>query len=262
MSLFDSHCHLEMGEFDADREAVLERAFAAGVRRIVTVGTTLEDAGRAVAIAERHPGVYAAVGVHPHEVRAIGAGTYDALKKLAASPKVVAYGEIGLDFFRNRSPREVQLARFREQLEIAADLDLPVIIHDREAHAETLAILSGRPGRRGGVFHCFSGDRKMAERCMELGFHLSIPGAVTFPKAESLRDVVRDLPLSRLLVETDAPYLSPVPNRGKRNEPAFVVHTAAKVAEIRGIPPAEVAEATTRNAMDVFGICGEEGKEA
>ncbi len=259
MNLFDSHCHLEMGEFDADREAVLERAFAAGVRRVVTVGTTLEDGRKAVSIAERHPGVYASVGVHPHDVRGIDLGTYDALKRLAASPKVVAYGEIGLDFFRNRSPREVQLARFREQLDIAAGLDLPVIIHDREAHEETLAILSQRPVRRGGIFHCFSGDRNMAERCMEMGFYLSIPGTVTFPKAESLREAVRDLPLSRLLVETDAPYLSPVPNRGKRNEPAFVIHTAAKVAEIKGVPLAEVAESTTRNAMEVFGI-GEEGE--
>jgi len=259
MKLFDSHCHLEMGEFEADRDAVIQRAFAAGVTRIVTVGTTLEDGYRAVAVAEGHPGIYASIGVHPHDVRGIDAGTYDALKKLAASPKVVAYGEIGLDFFRNRSPREVQLARFREQLDVAADLDLPVIIHDREAHDETLAALSGRPGGRGGVFHCFSGDRKMAERCTEMGFYLSIPGTVTFPKAGSLREVVRSVPLSRLLVETDAPYLAPVPHRGKRNEPTFVVRTAEKVAEIKGIPLAEVAAATTRNAMDVFGIRGEEG---
>jgi len=260
ISLFDSHCHLEMGEFDADREAVLRRALAAGVRRVVTVGTTLEDAGKAVAVAEKYPGVYASVGIHPHDVRGIDAGTYDALKKLTASPKVVAFGEIGLDFFRNRSPRDIQLARFREQLDIAAGLNLPVIIHDRDAHEETLAILAGMPVGRGGIFHCFSGDRKMADRCLELGFYLSIPGTVTFPKAEMVRDVVRSVPLSRLLVETDAPYLAPNPHRGKRNEPAFVVATAAKVAEIKGLPISEVAAATTRNALSVFGIPAEDGQ--
>jgi len=255
----DSHAHLEMREFDRDREDVILRAAAAGVDYIVTVGTTLRECRKALEIARRDPAVYAAVGIHPHDAKEIDHNTYDVLKTLAGDEAVVAYGEIGLDFFRNLTPPEIQRRRFAEQLEVAADLGLPVIIHDREAHDETLAALSGRPGGRGGVFHCFSGDREMADRCIEMGFYLSIPGTVTFPKADSLREVVRSVPLSRLLVETDAPYLAPVPHRGKRNEPAFVVRTAEKVAEIKGVPLAEVAAATTRNAMDVFGIRGEEG---
>jgi TatD DNase family protein len=250
--LIDTHAHLEMDAYDRDREAVLERAAQAGVEVIVTVGTTLPDAEKAVALARRYAPVYAAVGIHPHDVKQVDAATYDALRGLARQPKVVAIGEIGLDFFYNHSPREVQLRRFCEQMDLAAELDLPVIIHDREAHAETLAILQSFSGRLQGVLHCFSGDLAMARKCLEMGFHLSIAGPVTYRKAEQLREVALAAPLERLLVETDAPYLAPLPYRGKRNEPAYVAQTARYLAVIRGLPFEELARQTTANARQLF----------
>jgi TatD DNase family protein len=252
--LIDSHAHLEMTAYDGDREAVLARAAKAGVGAIVTVGTTLPDAVKAVTLAGRYDSVYAAVGIHPHEAGQIGGETYDTLRKLARQPKVIAVGEIGLDFFYNHSPREVQLLRFREQLALAEELDLPVIIHDRDAHAETLAVLDEYAGRLRGVLHCFSGDLVMARTCLARGFHLSIAGPVTYRNADRLREVAREAPLERLLVETDAPYLAPQPHRGKRNEPAYVVQTAECLAGVRGITLAEVARQTTANACRLFGI--------
>ncbi len=255
--VIDTHAHLEMKAFDGDREAVLERAAAAGLTAIISVGTTLPDCEKAVALARRYPPVYAAVGIHPHEVKEIDASTYDALRFLAREKKVVAIGEIGLDFFYDLSPREVQLRRFTEQLDLAEDLDLPVIIHDRDAHAETLGILRPRKGRLRGVLHCFSGDGAMARECIALGFHLSVAGPVTYRKADQLREVAREIPPERLLIETDAPYLSPQPYRGTRNEPAYVVETARRLAEIRGIPAGELERLTAANARRLFGI-GEE----
>jgi len=252
--VIDSHAHLEMSPFDRDRDQVVRRAREAGVEIIVTVGTTVEDCRKALEITRRYPGVYAVIGIHPHEVKDIDGGTYDSLKKMASREKVVAYGEIGLDFFRNLSPRETQIRRFGEQLELASELNLPVVIHDREAHRETLDQLKGWKGARRGVIHCFSGDYAMAKQCIGMGFYISIPGTVTFGKNETLRAIVRDLPLDSLLVETDCPYLTPNPFRGRRNEPAYVVHTAKKVAEIKGKSFEEVAAATTANAKAVFGI--------
>jgi len=251
--LIDSHAHLEMGEFDNDRDDVIKRAQQAGVKRIITVGTTVSDCEKALSIAGRYEAVYAAVGIHPHEVKSIHDKTYDDLKRLAKSDKIVAFGEIGLDFFRNLSPRDIQVKRFSEQLDLAQELELPIIIHDREAHKETLSMLRGWQGKR-GVIHCFSGDYKMANACIDMGFYISIPGAVTFGKSEKLQDVIRRIPLSSLLVETDAPYLTPHPNRGKRNEPAYVIHTARKVAEIKGLSFEQVADASSRNANALFGI--------
>ncbi len=207
-----------------------------------------------MALARLYEPVYAAVGIHPHEVKEIDALTYDALRILARQEKVVAIGEIGLDFFYDLSPREVQLRCFQEQLNLADELELPVIIHDREAHAETLEILRSRKGRLQGVLHCFSGDWAMACECLELGFHLSVAGPVTYRKADQLRAVAREIPLERLLIETDAPYLAPQPYRGKRNEPAYVVETARTLAEIRGIPVDELERQTTANARRLFGI--------
>jgi TatD DNase family protein len=252
--LIDTHAHLEMRAFDDDRDDVIRRAEEAGIDAIVTVGTNLQDCRKAVTIAGRYNSIYAAIGVHPHDVKGIDEKTYHLIRKMAGQPKVVAYGEIGLDFFRNRSPRNDQIRCFGEQLELAAELDLPVIIHDREAHGETLKMLAGWKGRKGGIVHCFSGDTAMARKCVEMGFYISIPGPVTYPKSEKLLEVVRQVPLCRLLVETDAPYLSPHPRRGQRNEPAYVVYTATKIAETRGLPLEEVAEATSRNARAVFGI--------
>ena len=250
----DTHAHLEMEAFDDDREAVLARAAEAGLTAIVTVGTTLPDCEKAVALTRLYKPVYAAVGIHPHEVKDIDAATYDALRVLAQQEKVVAIGEIGLDFFYDLSPREVQLRRFQEQLNLAEELDLPVIIHDREAHPEILEILRPRKGRLRGVLHCFSGDWTMACECLDLGFHLSVAGPVTYRKADQLRAVAREMPLERLLIETDAPYLAPQPYRGKRNEPAYVVETARTLAEIRGIPVDELERQTTANARRLFSI--------
>jgi len=198
--------------------------------------------------------VYAAVGIHPHEVKGIDGQTYDTLRKLAQQAKVVALGEIGLDFFYDHSPREVQLRCFEEQVELALELDLPVIIHDREAHGETLRVLKRHRGNLRGVVHCFSGDGAMARECLEMGFYLSVAGPVTYKKADQLRAVVKEIPVERLLVETDCPYLAPQPFRGKRNEPAFVVETARRVAEVKGVEPRDLERATEENARRLFGL--------
>ncbi len=250
----DTHAHLEMEAFDRDRDEVLKRAAEAGLTAIITVGTTLADCIKAVDLAGQYPHLYAAIGIHPHEVKGVDAGTYDALRLLAQRDKVVAIGEIGLDFFYNHSPREIQLRRFEEQLDLAEELDTPVIIHDREAHAETLEILRPRKGRLRGVLHCFSGDWAMARECLDMGFHLSVAGPVTYPKADRLRDVAREMPLERLLIETDAPYLAPQPHRGKRNEPAYVVETAECLAKLRGMPVDELKRLTAANARGLFRI--------
>lgn len=248
----DTHAHLEMDAFDADREEVLARAAAAGLTAIVTVGTTLPDCEKAVALARSHGQVFASVGIHPHEARDAGAAAYEALRRLAAEPKVVALGEIGLDFFYDHSPREQQLKSFAEQLDLAAELDLPVIIHDRDAHGETLGLLRERRGRLRGVLHCFSGDAAMAQECVELGYYISVAGPVTYPKADQLRSAAREVPLERLLVETDCPYLAPQSRRGKRNEPAYVIETARRLAELRGVPLPEMERITADNARRLF----------
>ncbi|MFH1029026.1 MAG: TatD family hydrolase [Pseudomonadota bacterium] len=256
--LIDSHTHLEMEDFDGDRDAVVERARQAGVEFMITVGTSITYCKKALEMADRYQEVYVAVGIHPHDVKDIDDATYDELRVMAAQEKVVAYGEIGLDFFRNLSPRHVQIERFGEQLELAVEIGLPVIIHDREAHRETLDMLGSRQGRLSGVVHCFSGDRAMARKCLDLGFAISVPGTVTFDKAEELRRVVQYVPLECLLLETDAPYLAPQPHRGKRNEPAYVANTAAKIAELKGLSYQEIACRTTENAKLLFGLNGRE----
>jgi len=250
--MIDSHAHLEMDEFNEDRDNVVERARAAGLVAVIVVGTSVPDSAKAVEMIGIYDLVYASVGVHPHEVKDIDATTYDSLRVLAQRNKVVAIGEIGLDFYYNHSPRELQFQHFAEQLDLAIELELPVIIHDREAHAETLEFLGQRKGRLRGVLHCFSGDRRMAKKCLDLGFYLSIAGPVTYKKSEELREVARYLPADALLVETDSPYLAPEPFRGKRNEPAFVVETAQRVAEIRGITIEELEAATERNTRQLF----------
>lgn len=252
--VIDSHLHLEMREFDSDRDAVVQRAVESGVEAMITVGTTVPECRKAIAIARCYSEVYAAVGIHPHDASEIDSGTYDILKKLAAEPKVVAFGEIGLDFFRKLSPCDVQIRRFGELLELALELDLPVIIHDRDAHDQTLRMLKNWKGGRRGVLHCFSGDAAMARQCLDMGFYISIAGPVTYPKSDKLTDVVRKVPLEMLLVETDAPYLTPQPHRGKRNEPAYVLHTARHVADIRGITLAEVEKVTSDNVRNLFRI--------
>jgi TatD DNase family protein len=253
--LIDSHAHLEMPEFKADLEQVIQRAKASGVEYIFTVGTEKKDWHRALEIAHSYPPVYAILGVHPHNAREIDEETYPTLRKLCANEKVRAYGEIGLDFYRNLSPREVQLKRFREQIQFARKLSLPIVVHDREAHKETLEILKSEKAEEyGGIIHCFSGDYEMARQCIEMGFYISVPGTVTFKNAGEFHEIIKRLPLESLLIETDAPFLAPVPFRGKRNEPSYVRYTAQKVAEIKKVPFEKVAEATTENALRVYGL--------
>jgi len=246
-------------QFDADRAAVVERAQAAGVKAIVNAGADVESSRRAVALAEQYPGVYAAVGVHPHDAKTLDGDALAALRELARQPKVVAVGEIGLDFYRNLSPQDVQQWAFQAQLAWAAKLGKPVIVHDREAHAEVLNALTSWAAGLGssltgrvGVLHSFSGDLLMAKRVIDLGFYISISGPVTYQNARRLAEIVRALPLDRLLIETDCPYLTPHPHRGKRNEPAYVRLVAEKVAEIKGLGLDEVAAMTTANARRLF----------
>ena len=251
--LIDSHAHLDMLEFKKDLEEVLQRAKASGVDAIFTVGTEQKDWGRALEIANTHAWIYAILGVHPHNAKEIDDRTYTTLREICQGEKVRAFGEIGLDFFRNHSPRDVQLKRFREQVGLARELKLPIVIHDRDAHEETMEVLRSEGARDcGGIIHCFSGDLDMARKCMDMGFCISVPGSITYKNAESFQKIVRELPLDSLLVETDAPFLTPVPFRGERNEPSYVRYTAQKVAEIKKIPFEKVAEATTDNALRVF----------
>lgn len=253
--LIDTHAHLEMREFNDDREDVIKRAREAGVEYIVTIGTTIESSRDAVLLADKYDFIYAAIGIHPHEVKDILHPAYDILRHFAQHKKVVAYGEIGLDYHYEHSPRSDQKRKFRDMLREARELDLPVIIHDRDAHEDTLQILSEEwSPDLGGVLHCFSGDAAMAKRVIEMGFSISVAGPVTFPKAESLREVVKQIPIEHLLIETDAPYLAPQPVRGKRNEPAFVRHTAEAIAALKGLSVDDVARITSFNAMQLFGI--------
>jgi len=251
--LIDSHAHLEMPDFRKDLEEVIERAKEAGVEYIFTVGTEKRDWKKVLEIANSHSPVHAILGVHPHNSKEIDDRTYPTLRELCRNKKVRAYGEIGLDFFRNLSPREIQMTRFREQIELAKELRLPIVVHDREAHQETLEILkSEKAVECGGIIHCFSGDYEMAKACLEMGFFISIPGSITYKNAERFREIVESLPLESLLMETDAPFLAPVPFRGKRNEPSYVRYTAQKIAEIKKISFEKVGEITTENALRVF----------
>ncbi len=252
----DSHCHLNLDHFQKDVAGAVARARQAGVAKMLVIGTELADSVRAVELAHQFPeAVFAAVGIHPHESKDADENVYARLRALAADDRVVAYGEIGLDYYHNHSPREVQRREFARQLNLAAELGLPVVIHDREAHQEVYDIIVAEKGyRNGGVIHCFSADYAWARRFVELGFAISMPGTITFPRSETQREVARKLSLDDILIETDAPFLAPVPRRGKRNEPAYVVYVAERIAEIRKISPAEVAAATTANCQRVFGI--------
>jgi TatD DNase family protein len=256
--LIDSHAHLEMKDFDKDRNRVIARAVEAGVRHIITVATTIPDGHKALDIAQKNESVFLSIGIHPHEAKDIREGDYAELRSLSKEKKVVAFGEIGLDFYRNHSPRQVQLARFRELLRLGKDLQLPIILHDRDAHEEILKILREEGnGRWRGVFHCFSGDVPLAKKVIQMGFFISIPGTVTFSKATTQQEVVRCIPLEKILLETDCPYLAPEPYRGKRNEPAFIRNTAEKVASLKSLSFEDVCRITSLNARALFGI-GEE----
>jgi TatD DNase family protein len=257
----DSHAHIEGSEFDADREAVIHRALEAGVETIVCVGdgeVAADSHAAAFRLAEVYPFIYTTVGVHPHEARLLDDNLYAKLMDLSQHPKVIAWGEIGLDYHYDNSPREVQREAFRKQLRMARERGLPVSIHTREAEADTLAILDEEWKGAGlaGVIHCFTGTRGFAEAAVELGFLISFSGVVTFNTAEDLRDTARHLPLDRLLIETDSPFLAPVPYRGRRNEPAYVVETARCIAEVRGAESGELGRATSENFKRLFKLSG------
>ncbi len=256
-SLVDSHAHLDFSNFNGDRDEVIRRAQSAGVKLILNVGFDLESSRKSIALAESYPLLYAAAGVHPHDAARVPAAYLDELAGMAAHPRVVALGEMGLDFYRERSPRRVQRDVFRQQLQLAREKNLPVILHDREAHREIMQILEadGLPAR-GGVMHCFSGDMALAKRCLGLGLYISIAGPVTYPKSSHLGQVASRVPLEKLLLETDAPFLAPVPRRGKRNEPALVAYTAEKVAALRGTTPEKIGQACLDNARRLFGLQG------
>ncbi|HDS17028.1 MAG TPA: TatD family deoxyribonuclease [Proteobacteria bacterium] len=255
MRLFDSHCHLNLSAFAEDLEAVIARAQMAGVEGMLVVGTDLNDSIRALELAHKYPGIYAAIGIHPHDSQSADETLYSRLSSLAAAEKVVAYGEIGLDFYRDHSPRPVQRRAFARQLNLAGELGLPVIIHDREAHQEVYDLIRAESGyRHGGVIHCFSADYDWARRFVDLGFAISLPGTITYPRSQVQAEVARKLSLDDLLLETDAPFLSPVPYRGKRNEPAYVGYVAAAVAGLKKLDPEEVAARTSANCGRVFNL--------
>lgn len=255
--LTDTHAHLDDTRYDGDRDAVIARAREAGVDALITIGCDLATSRAAVELADQYPFIYAAIGVHPHEVRQIGDDWYDELRRLAQHPKVVAYGEIGLDYHYNYSPPKLQRERFREQILLARELKLPIVVHTREAQEDTVAILKEeRANETGGVFHCFTGDARLAKDGLDLGFYLSFSGVITFQNAGMLREIVRTVPMDRLLIETDCPYLTPVPHRGKRNEPAYVRLVAETIASLRSeatsISAEDIGRLTAANARRLF----------
>jgi TatD DNase family protein len=252
--LVDSHCHLDFDTFDADRAAVLARARAAGVGTMLTICTHLSKFEQVRALAESNPEIWCSVGVHPHEAAGEGVDAPAALVERAAHPKVIGIGESGLDFYYDHSPREAQRTNFRAHIEAARATGLPIIVHARDADDETADMLreGAASGGLTGVMHCFSSGRALAEAALEIGFYISLSGIVTFKNAEELRGIAREVPLDRLLVETDAPYLAPIPMRGRRNEPSFVAHTARFVAGLKGVEEGALAAATTENFYRLF----------
>jgi TatD DNase family protein len=273
MQWIDTHAHLDHAKYGGEQEAVIERAREAGVWPIVTVGADLASSRAAVALAEQYEGLYATVGVHPHEASSVDAGVMEALRELAGHPRVVAIGEIGLDYYYEFSPREAQRAAFEGQLALASEVDKPVVVHLRdkrgawgayEGALEVLGVWVRSEGREGqvtglrapGVLHCFSGTLEIARSALELGFYLGVDGPVTYPNARGLQAIVAALPLERLVLETDCPYLAPQARRGKRNEPGYLAWIGEKVAELQGVAVERVAQVTCENAVRLFGLGG------
>ena len=252
MNVFDTHCHLDDEKFDEDREEAYLRMADAGVRRCVCVGSDLATSRRSLAFARAHEGVYAAVGVHPHEAKDAPAGYLDELTRLLDEKKAVALGEIGLDYYYDFSPRDVQKKVLAEQVDLAVKLDVPVIFHIRDAHGDMIDFFRSRKTLPGGIIHCFSGSAETAREYGKMGFYISFAGPLTFKKAPHLWEAAKAVPLDRLLVETDSPYLAPEPKRGRRNEPANVVWVLKKMAELREIPEEEMARITWENGCRVY----------
>lgn len=253
--LVDSHCHLDFPEFASELPAVVARAKENGVGVMQTICTHITKFPQVLAVAEAFPNVYASVGIHPHNVEDEPKVTAEDIIKLTHSPKVIGIGETGLDYYYEHSPRQLQQTSFRAHIEASRDTGLPLIVHTRDADEDTIQILHEEHSKKGpfpGLIHCFSSSRQVAEKSIEIGFYISLSGILTFKKAEELRSIVKDLPLSQLIVETDSPYLAPLPHRGKRNEPAFTRHTAECLAALKGISYDEVARATTENFFRLF----------
>jgi TatD DNase family protein len=260
VDLIDSHAHIDVSDFDGDREAVLQRARLAGVETLLAIGNgpEIEKLGAAVPFAEQYDWIYAAMGIHPHEAKHATEAHYAEMDRLARHPRVIAWGEIGLDYHYDHSPREIQAQVFHRQLDQARAAKRPIIIHCREAWPDCLKILGEqwRSSGLGGIFHCFAGTLEEARLGMEMGFMISFAGNVTYPKAQNLRDVAREIPLDRLLVETDSPFLAPAPHRGRRNEPGYVAEVARSIANVRNLPADEVASAASGNFRRFFGLAG------
>ncbi len=261
--IIDTHAHIDGTDYDEDREAVIERARENGVQYIVNIGCDIESSYSSMELAEQYDLIYATAGIHPHDVKSIDDDTYAHLRQLLLHPKVIALGEIGLDFFKNYSPHDVQRTHFRKQIELAREMNKPIIVHCRDAKEDTISILSEFYPKdataRSGIFHCFSGDQELAEQALEMGFYISFSGSLTFKKSEILREVAKTIPADRLFAETDCPYLTPTPHRGKRNEPAYVNFTAEKLAELRGLKIEDVQRTMALNFFELFGI-GENAK--
>lgn len=254
--LIDTHAHLDDRRFNKDRDKVIERAKKAGVSNIIHVGFDERSSKEAVKMANKYEEIYAVVGVHPHDSKKASDSTMEEIYNLAKNEdKVLAVGEMGLDYFKNYSPRQTQQKVFRTQISLAKQLDLPIVIHDRDAHQDILKIMKEEGARMvGGVLHCYSGSWEIAKECINMGFFISFAGPVTYSNARRLRDVVKQVPIEKLLIETDCPYLTPEPYRGDRNEPAYVKHVAERISEIKGMDFDIIAEKTTENAKEVFRI--------
>lgn len=255
MLLIDTHAHLDSGRYNKDRDEVIKNARDNGVSYIVNIGADLRSSRYSVKLAREYPFIFATVGIHPHDAIGLDANVLAELEKLAGEEKVVAIGEIGLDYYYDHSPRDIQRAAFIDQLVLAKKLNLPIVVHSREAEEDTMNILKEHYAGAGtGILHCFSGSLAMAREALDLGFYLAFGGVVTFKNAGGLLEVLREIPLDRILLETDCPYLTPVPHRGKRNEPAYLPYVAEKIAEIKGVAIEELAEITTANAIRVYNL--------
>lgn len=255
MALIDTHAHLDFSEFDKDRNEVIAKAWDSGISYIVNIGADLESSKRSVKLAWEYPFIFATVGIHPHDASSLDKSTLMELEQLAINDKVMAIGEIGLDYHYDNSPRDIQKEAFIKQIELAKELSLPIVIHNREADKDILDILKEYYNDgNGGILHCFGSDLEMARECLDLGLYLAFGGVTTFKNSGELPVVLKEVPLDKILLETDSPYLTPVPFRGNRNEPKFVRQVAEKIAEIKEISLIEVAETTTKNAIKVYNL--------
>lgn len=253
--LIDSHAHLDDSKYDRDRDEVIKKLKEDGVELVINPGADFSSSVKAVSLAEKYEMIYAAVGVHPHDAKDVDEGTLEVFKELAKKEKVIAIGEIGLDYHYEFSDREIQKKWFREQIKLAKELNLPIIVHDREAHKDTYDIISSeQDGTLTGVLHCFSGSLEMAKEYIKLGFYVSFGGPVTFKNAKKVREVVKELPIEKMLIETDSPYMAPHPHRGKRNEPKMVYYVAEMIAQVKGLTYDEVCKITNKNVKDLFKI--------